>query len=228
MMNEPIIAYRVWQIKNGLLYAYAQDAAWKPMERFEADCLLQSSIYGYPYFGARKHLERAPISSCSCGIYAFKEVELVVEHMAENEKLFAGRVALWGSVIECERGYKAEFAYPQVLYYTSENEAQIRTIARRYAIDAVPLPESIMPAVLEQREKRKADPYGMYAMFQSYVTYVGSGSGGWTIVPPKKNPPKPSMIIIDDPVDKGLSASTARHPFKAFIAESRKRRHHRG
>jgi hypothetical protein len=60
-----------------------------------------------------------------------------------------GRVALWGRIVKHSKGYRAEYAYPQVLYYGSPSlEKQIvQRAAARYGIDAVPMPESFSAAV---------------------------------------------------------------------------------
>ena len=50
-----------------------------------------------------------------------------------------GRVAFWGRVIRHEMGYRAQHAYPQLLYLRGdEYDDSIRRVADRYAIEVVP------------------------------------------------------------------------------------------
>jgi hypothetical protein len=48
-----------------------------------------------------------------------------------------GRTALWGRVIEHEHGYRAEYAYPQVLYVVGPAPAAHR-LERLYRVEAYP------------------------------------------------------------------------------------------
>jgi hypothetical protein len=78
---------------------------WVPGERLEAICT------------ARWHEdhERIPVQGCSCGIYAFTTPNQVKEQGYTNQDLL-GEVYLWGRVIEHERGFKAEYAYPKNIF----------------------------------------------------------------------------------------------------------------
>lgn len=153
-MTEPIIAYRTWNIVSGNLCAVAQDnTLWPARKRFVATCRQPNSLYdAYGRLTRPAHLEGAPLSTCACGVYAFKDIGLVADHLRPTDmygatitaKRVAGRVSLWGDVIECERGYRAQYAYPAVLYYTQENRDLVRGVADRYAVDAMPLPENIV------------------------------------------------------------------------------------
>jgi hypothetical protein len=46
-----------------------------------------------------------------------------------------GRVALWGRVIEHEKGWRAQYAYPYALHVESEDEAVALAVRRVYAVD---------------------------------------------------------------------------------------------
>jgi hypothetical protein len=59
---------------------------------------------------ARGH--EAPQYDCQCGFYATKEPD---EQWATYSVVY-GKVALWGRVIEHERGYRAQYAYPLELW----------------------------------------------------------------------------------------------------------------
>jgi hypothetical protein len=52
------------------------------------------------------------VEGCTCGLYAVEEPELL---RAARDPAVIGTVDMWGRVMEHERGYRAEFAYPQRL-----------------------------------------------------------------------------------------------------------------
>ena len=111
----PVVAWRAWAIKGGRLCSVTAGTTWPTRERMEAICH-SCSYYYVPGPGStgvlKKHTESAPVEECQCGIYAAVS-ELHARGVARAH--FAscvGRVALWGKVIEGERGWRAEFAYP--------------------------------------------------------------------------------------------------------------------
>ena len=66
----------------------------------------------------------APWPACACGIWALSSRLEALEnageyaakrlHIEEDSAVFAiGRVRLWGLIVECERGYRAQYAYPE-------------------------------------------------------------------------------------------------------------------
>lgn len=103
---EPIVAWRSWGLtgwRDGshlLLRPVARRAApWKPREVAEATCRTS------PFHAA-------PATECRCGLYASPTLDLLRRTKCPA---VLGRVALWGRVIEHERGFRAHFAYPQRL-----------------------------------------------------------------------------------------------------------------
>jgi hypothetical protein len=72
----------------------------------------------------------APDGSCRCGIYAVDDAERAARYVSRsgiwlrNRSICSllGRVALWGTVVEAEHGWRAEHAYPNELYLV-EREA---------------------------------------------------------------------------------------------------------
>jgi hypothetical protein len=64
---------------------------------------------------------------CSCGIYAFKDLEAAFAYAVRVRDRFVGiandvalgEVSLWGRVVECEHGFRAQFAYPRHIYLPS-------------------------------------------------------------------------------------------------------------
>jgi hypothetical protein len=57
-----------------------------------------------------------PVAGCTCGIYASSSLRTLVTSTPAMPAVSAvGTVALWGRVIEHERGWRAEYAYPDRL-----------------------------------------------------------------------------------------------------------------
>lgn len=118
---EPFVAWRVWRVvstSDGYrLGSVVKTALWTPGEPLVADCLRKPTLAGLFRRGRKTH--EAPYDECECGIYAGR-LSAITEYMApsatEAEAHVLGRVMLWGTVIECERGFRASHAYPAHLY----------------------------------------------------------------------------------------------------------------
>lgn len=98
-VTECIIGWRRWDYtfvssKLRLLESTSQYTLWPPGEALYAP--------------------KPPALSNAYGIYAYKTRKHATEHM-DGPPLY-GSVALGGKIIECENGYRAEYAYPQHLY----------------------------------------------------------------------------------------------------------------
>lgn len=105
MIAGPIIAWRLWKIRqDGILLSVAMNVAWPagaPLEGIQEQT-------GYSGVVTRV------ATNNSAGVYAMK----TREHLAGQEygrDCLVGQVALWGKVIEHEKGYRAEFAYPVMI-----------------------------------------------------------------------------------------------------------------
>jgi len=69
-----------------------------------------------------QHAGPAPAEGCRCGIYAATTAAQAAASITEpprpRERIVhhvIGRISLWGTVVECERGWRAERAYPASL-----------------------------------------------------------------------------------------------------------------
>lgn len=94
----PIVGHRVWQwgatgVKslNGI--------GWPPGQPLAFECREQ-----------RCH--ETPQANCTCGIYASKTLDHL-RSLGYLENRIHGEVSLWGSVVEHEEGWRAQFAYPR-------------------------------------------------------------------------------------------------------------------
>jgi hypothetical protein len=106
---EPLCAYRAWKFEGDKLLSL-NGVEWTPGEAHVATCnrgLVTSSGMCGPRFG-----HTAPDPTCTCGIYAGKNLEHLVE-INYAQMGIHGEVDLWGNVLECELGYRAQYAYPR-------------------------------------------------------------------------------------------------------------------
>jgi hypothetical protein len=97
-----ITGYRAWNVPLFVdeLRSVAKSHKWKPYQRFEAQC----------------EASQCSGVACSCGIYAFNKMELVQKEYTttdRNKRYVYGECWLWGRVLECKDGYRAQFAYPK-------------------------------------------------------------------------------------------------------------------
>jgi hypothetical protein len=113
-----------------------------PLEIFsEPQDLMLTSITMREQWPAGRALEAscdraghpAPRWGCWCGIWAFAFPEVAWRRINRADYLrkmigtvagppvpVFGKVALWGKIVLCEQGFRAQFAYPTELYVLSE------------------------------------------------------------------------------------------------------------
>lgn len=119
------------------LHSTTRTDKWKPAEAMVAKCETKHFAGKHSEYDARSGVHslkvvkgvsliiprefcpaaiEPPIKDCKCGIYA-------ANNIAEAEKYgdIIGRVALWGTVVVSETGWRAQYAYPQALYVPDEN-----------------------------------------------------------------------------------------------------------
>jgi len=106
----PLCAYRAWKFEGDRLLSL-NGVEWEPGQAMVATCnrgvtLLHGTI------GCALHSHTAPHPTCTCGIYAGKNLEHLVE-INYAQMGIHGEVDLWGNVLECELGYRAQYAYPR-------------------------------------------------------------------------------------------------------------------
>ncbi|MGZ4131869.1 MAG: hypothetical protein ACXVWF_02380 [Actinomycetota bacterium] len=113
--DEAIEGWRIWNLAEALssprlLPASSGGGAWEPMRAVDAVCTAPALLR----LGSGRH--RAPALGCSCGVYAGRSLETFPRpRPAWPPATVVGTVALWGSVVEHERGWRAEHAYPSRL-----------------------------------------------------------------------------------------------------------------
>lgn len=105
-LPDAVHAWRVWTLRADrgtrtlLLAPIAGDRRpWTPRTRVRARC-------------PRLRSHPAPDPRCTCGLYAVKDAGLL---RIARDPAVLGTVDLWGAIVEHERGFRGEFAYPQRL-----------------------------------------------------------------------------------------------------------------
>lgn len=83
-----MIGWRIWRIRNGLLYSYSATYGWLP---------------GQPAQGK-------PDDYGGSGLWCFKDPGRALGKLGELQLGAMGSVYLWGDVVEHSDGYRAEFA----------------------------------------------------------------------------------------------------------------------
>lgn len=119
---QPLVGWRAWKVwtpvtGSGSCPVFSSvilDTPWTPRRRFSAEHSFDLGAKCHGLLGL----------DCSCGVYAFKHaLEAFVYLMEVRDRLLGmsvevalGAVSLWGRVVECESGYKAQYAYPCHIY----------------------------------------------------------------------------------------------------------------
>lgn len=144
LQTEPIIGWRAWRVlpwetldgtKTYRLCAVGTGGipkVWEPRRPVVAVCSDFKSTHEAPWPGHQ------------CGVYGVRDRAYLEEALAEWVNMLqggesiaawaAGRVSLWGRVVECEKGWRAQFAYPFALTVYGD-EAVARAVRDVYAVD---------------------------------------------------------------------------------------------
>ena len=112
---SPIVGYRVWKWENTGLKSLCGDR-WHPGQSLAARCRA-SAVVG-PIAGRTEAVHDAhepPQSNCTCGVYAVKTLHHFRSAGYERYGIH-GEVYLWGTVVDHELGWRAQFAYPKTLF----------------------------------------------------------------------------------------------------------------
>jgi hypothetical protein len=120
--------WRAWRVvERGRTYhlgSVLKPTLWPRREALVADCLHPRPLLRLRRRRSDSH--DSPALRCECGIYGTDLASvgryLTVTPFAPAVARVLGRVSLWGTVIECERGYRASRAYPLEIYVPIDAE----------------------------------------------------------------------------------------------------------
>jgi hypothetical protein len=116
---EPLCAWRLWEVEA--LYGAPRLRSLYRFSFWPVGAPLEASCEAQRLRLTRRPRHAAPTETCTCGIYG-APFELIRRKLAVDCGLPAsclfviGTVSLWGDVLECERGWRAAFAYPSRLF----------------------------------------------------------------------------------------------------------------
>jgi hypothetical protein len=116
---SPIVGYRVWKWEKTGLKSLCGER-WKPSQLLAARC--RASVVVGPIAGREEAVHDAhepPQTDCTCGVYASKSLEQLLTTGYAKCGIH-GEVYLWGTVVEHELGWRAQFAYPKTLFLPSD------------------------------------------------------------------------------------------------------------
>jgi hypothetical protein len=122
----PIVGWRFWQVvERGAvlrLRSPLYPVMWPVRRELVAVCRPRTAAAASLYW-ERRFGHRPPDERCGCGIYAGRSPAQAAAYMSRFFKpcgqivhRVIGTVSLWGTVVECEQGWRASFAYPGRLY----------------------------------------------------------------------------------------------------------------
>jgi hypothetical protein len=115
---SPIISYRVWRWDVAGLRS-PNGELWQTRKPLEAACRVSEFARWTHGDRAAHRPHNAPHIKCSCGIYASKSLEHLRECGYERSGIH-GQVSLWGTVVEHQYGWRAQYAYPKSFFLLPE------------------------------------------------------------------------------------------------------------
>lgn len=116
---SPVIGHRVWRCDGGLVSINGE--RWYPTRPLTARCNAGLGISPVRRAAAVAVPHQAPQMSCTCGIYATKSRDQLPWIGFGLYGSLCGEVYLWGTVVEHELGWRAQFAYPKSLTLSTES-----------------------------------------------------------------------------------------------------------
>jgi hypothetical protein len=154
----PIVGWRLWRISHRRrqvrLISLFLDDVWPWLDPLEARC----AVPRVPWWRAPPR-HTAPHKDCDCGIYATRWEAVVAQlshdGLPQSLSYAVGEVALWGTVVECEAGWRSTYAYPQRIFALVPTRGREPEVARvlngleRYGVPVEPVELSGAAARIE-------------------------------------------------------------------------------
>jgi hypothetical protein len=175
---NPAIGYRLWRVDpadawtGNQLESLVSQTLWPFRERLEAAC--ETRLAPAKFRPRRAHpvdVHSAPEAECTCGVYAYHDVDAMLRHVEEMRQfidhrqriLVAGAVLCWGRLVIHPEGFRAQFArvvaisLPEPEPSTAWTHQHLREVARAYAIPPLDL-KHLVPYAREFGSAFKPDP----------------------------------------------------------------------
>jgi hypothetical protein len=115
---SPIVGYHGWTWDTKGLKSLCGER-WHPNQSLAARCRA-SAVVGTIAGRVEGHdSHEAPQAKCTCGVYAAKSLEHLRKNGYDRCGIY-GEVCLWGAVVEHERGWRAQLAYPKNLFLSPD------------------------------------------------------------------------------------------------------------
>ena len=152
--GEPIIGWRYWLCKvseelgGPLLCSPLYEQFWLPNERAVCKCdschhrvANSPGVPHIPRMGVclnnSRHRAGFHTMSKSKDLDAIRHYSYFSPYNERRTRLVSGQVSLWGKVVECEKGYRGQYAYPYELFAPARLAPALRAA---YSVDVVELP----------------------------------------------------------------------------------------
>jgi len=144
---EPVSGWRAWLVSEvdgrPLLGGVVFHAAWEPGVPHVAQCLHFRPQRLRPW-RRRSPDHEAPGEGCRCGIYAAAELADARDYAVPGRlpepvrwptlHRVVGRAALWGRVVEHERGWRASHGYPELLLVPADDASWLVPALEAYGV----------------------------------------------------------------------------------------------
>lgn len=129
---EPVVGWRLWLVVDDGGFRWLESplypVRWSPQRALVAHCLPERRSRVLAPGPRIVPPHTAPCERCGCGVYAAAAPDALLPYVGSGREGAAarvlGRVLLWGKVVECERGWRAERAYPERLYVNEPTAAE--------------------------------------------------------------------------------------------------------
>lgn len=155
-LKEPIEAWRCWRVlPDGQLMGIGVPNTWTPLKPVRA-------VHDE---GSGPRLDHAaPGKACPCGYWGIKDFPTLIGRVLrmslnyDADQFATGTCNMWGKVYEFEIGWRAQYAYPNVIYLPNYLHNRAQKVADMYKVDVVKVAEHRdIPALLRMERGDNED-----------------------------------------------------------------------